>query len=970
MNGMAQRGPCRLSHGGQIDRLRSIAFRFNGRSYAGYAGDTLASALLANGIRTVARSFKFHRPRGIFACGVEEPNGLLTLSCGAHSIPLSRAPCIELTAGLEAHSHAGWPSLNWDAGRVLDAVSTLWAAGFYNKTFIRPSWHAYEGIIRRMAGLGRAPTGRDPDRYEVQNAHCDLLVVGGGVAGLEAALDAGRSGGRVILADQDIRLGGRALWQDIQVGTLSGAAWVARQEDQLEALPDVRILRRTTAVGYYDHNVVTLLERVRDSSADSRVSARVPRERLWIVRANRVVLATGAIEQPLIFSHNDRPGIILAGAAQQYCRRYAVAPGHQVLLATNNDTAYEVAQDLKGAGVNVVAITDSRSEISSEIRQRIKALSIPVLSRAIPIDTEGFSGLRSVTVGLLTADGLSLSAERKYACDALVVSGGWNPSLHLFAQAGGKLAYDESSGAVRPVRQLDPIEIVGAALESVRTGPRISPVGRTGRQWVDLLHDVTIADLELAVRERYMAIEHVKRYTTVGMAADQGKTSTAASLAVVAKLQAKPSSELGHTTLRPPFVPVTLGALVGRESDAHFKPKRYPPLHEWHVANGAVQQDFAGWQRPVVYLKKDETREQAGQREALAVRTAVGLFDASPLGKIEVHGPDALEFLDRFYLNTITSLTPGRIRYGLMLRENGSIFDDGTVVPLTSERVLLTTTATNAARVRAWLDEWHQCEWPHLRVAIVPVTEQWATLALAGPKARALLARVITDTDLSPDGFRHLTLREVHLFGLPARICRVSFTGELTYEISIPCTAAQSMWEVLLEVGQSFGLQPFGMDALLRMRLEKGFLHIGSDTDGTTVPDDVGWGKAAASKSRDYIGRRSLSLPENIRPDRLQLVGLEPVASGRAGNSASAQNPPYLVGSHLRIDNSNQPTDGWITSAGLGVLSGEPIALALLRGGRRLIGSELKVYEAGRAIARAQVVKPTFFDPAGVRINA
>jgi sarcosine oxidase subunit alpha len=953
---MSSAGPYRLSRGGQIDRSRLLSFLFNGRLYTGCSGDSVASALLANGIRTVARSFKFHRPRGIFACGLEEPNALLTLSSGADAIPSVRAPVVELTAGLQAHSQAGWPSVNFDIGRVLDVAAPLWAAGFYNKTFIWPSWHPYEGIIRRLAGLGRAPSGRDRDHYDIANSHCDVLIIGGGIAGLGEALEAGRAGARVILADQDSVLGGQSAWDGSMAGTASSAEWLAVVIKLLEAMRDVQILRRTTAVGCYDHNVVTLLERVGQPDRNS------PRERYRIVRAKRVVLATGAIEQPLIFSHNDRPGIMLAGSARQYVRRYGVAPGSRVLIATNNDSAYAAAWDLKEAGVTILSVTDSRKAVPAPHREAMKSLGIPLLTGWLPIDSDGFNGLSRVTVGQLSSDAQSVSSTERIACDALLVSGGWNPALHLFAQAGGKLAYDELSGALHPNVGIGSMLIVGRAAERVTVGPRVSPVGRTGRQWIDLLHDVTVADIELALRERFMSVEHVKRFTTVGMAADQGKTSTAASLEVIAKLRRISPAELGHTTMRPPLIPVTLGAIAGRDVRAHFAPMRFLPAHDWHLTHGARMQDFGGWQRPVAYLNEGETRERATQREAIAVRTRAGLFDGSPLGKIEVRGPDALEFLDRVYLNNLKTLKPGQIRYGLMLRETGVIFDDGTIAALAPDRVLVTTTSTNASRVTAWLEEWHQCEWPNLRVAVAAVTEQWATLSLAGPKARSILAKMGAQIDLSRAAFPHLALRECRLSGVPARICRVSFTGELTYEINVPAGAAPGLWATLMRIGEPEGLQAFGMDALLLMRLEKGFLHIGSDTDGTTVPDDIGWGEVACNKTRDYVGKRSLSLPENVRPDRLQLVGLKPMAS--------SANTGFVIGSHLRTDRSSNPTDGWITSAGRTVLTREPIALALLAGGRQRIDSEVVVYDAGVSVMRAQVVNLPFFDSTGERMHA
>ncbi len=1001
-------GPYRLTYGGQIDRTRRIPFCFNGKTYFGHPGDTLASALLANGLRTLARSLKFHRPRGIFSCGTEEPNALLEVD----GVPSARAPRVELTEGLEARSEQ---SLRFDAGRLLDFTAPLWSAGFYNKTFLWPRWHTYEGLIRRLAGRGRAPRAGDPDRYEVRNLHCDVLVVGAGKAGLCAALDSARAGARVVLVEQDRGLGGEIGWDGSTFGGVPWDAWVSHTAAELAGMADVRVLTRTTAVGCYDHRVVALIERT------ARTHPTAPRERLWVLRTDRLVLATGAIEQPLVFANNDRPGIFSARAARQYLRRYGVAVGRRVLIATNNDSAYALARDLKAAGLTVVAIIDSRRErdMPEAIRIADRSLGIAWLPRSMPVDTQGFGALKQVTVGLLSRDAESIQDYKSLRCDALAVSGGFAPALELYAQSGGKLIYDELSGVLQPTDKHPSIEIVGSAAEPVRIGPRVSPVGKRRRQWVDLLHDVTVADLELSLRENYTAVEHVKRYTTVGMAPDQGKTATAATIDILGKRRGVAPAHLGHTTFRPPVTPVTLGALAGREISERFAPKRLLPMHAWHLRHGAILHDFGGWQRPVAYLKSGDSREHAAQREARAVRTTCGLFDGSSLGKIEVRGPDALEFLDRFYINDLKTLQPGRVRYGLMLRETGILFDDGTVVALAPDHYLITTTSGNAARVYQWLEEWHQCEWPELRVAIVPVTEQWATVSLAGPRARAILSKLDMDIDLSNAAFPHLAMREGRLSGLPARLYRVSFTGELSYEINVPADSGLRLWEALLDARALDGLVPIGLDALMQLRLEKGFLHVGTDTDGTTVPDDVGWGKVASAKASDYIGKRSLTLPEHVRPDRLQLVGLilnatcdrslrgrerdfSPLAEGerKSANADGAFFNPnvscggavralgatafnaaavgasgviaanaFFVGSHLRQANSAQATDGWITSAGIATHTGEPIALALLRAGRRHIGTEVTVYDAGKPIARAQVVKTPFYDPTGARMN-
>ncbi len=950
------RGPYRLEHGGLLDRSKPLAFSFDGRALRGFEGDSLASALLANGVRTVARSFKFHRPRGVFSAGIEEPNSLVQLHQGARAIPSARAPAVRLQRGLIARSQSGWPSASFDLLRALDFAAPLFAAGFYNKTFIWPSWHVYEPMIRGLAGLGRSPVGPDPDRYDVRNVHCEVLVVGAGVAGLATASSAAATGERVVLIDQDTVFGGTSRWDGSSIEGMSAARWLETTIAGLQGAANVRCLPRTAAVGCYDHNVVTLIE---DVEADGDTGA--PRERYWIVRPRRIVLATGAIEQPLVFCNNDRPGVMLAGAARRYLKCQAVAPGRRILIATNNDSAYALATELHAAGIAPLAIVDSRVEVPQTRLAEMRALSVPVHTGSMPVDTRGFGALRRVDVARV--DGTSAIGDvRRFDCDALLVSGGWNPALHLFTQAGGKLIYRESSRALVPAAEIASVEIVGAALDqadSAPIGPRISPVGRSSRQWIDLRHDVAVADLELAVRENFTALEHVKRHTTVGMSVDQGKTSHVLALEVIAALRGCAPVQLGHTTMRPPVTPVTLGAIAGRSIGARFAPSRRSPLHDWHAAHGALVEDFGEWQRPAAYRQASETRAAAVQREAQAVRTAVGLFDASPLGKIEVHGPDAREFLDRFYINDFASLQPGRIRYGLMLRESGVIFDDGTVVALAPDRLLLTTTTGNAASVGAWLEEWRQCEWPQLRVAVFPVTEQWATITIAGPRARRILERLQPGCEMSNEAFPHFGLRETQLLGTPVRIGRVSFSGELSYEVNAAPDAAPTIWEALMYEGRDLGITPYGVDAVLHLRMEKGFLHVGTDTDDTTVPDDVGWGKAAAAKSREFIGKRSLAMPETRRADRLQLVGL-----------TGSDDHSIPIGSHLRLADSREVTDGWVTSTGRTVVDDRPVALALLRGGRARLDAVVTVYDGGRIVTRARVVNPPFYDPAGERMHA
>jgi sarcosine oxidase subunit alpha len=952
------RGPYRLPSGGRVDRSRTVRFTFDGCELSGLEGDTVASALLANGVRVVGRSFKYHRPRGIFSAGVEEPNALVRLHQGAHVVPSARATITPLSPSLAVGTHTGWPSVRFDVLRALDFVKPLFAAGFYNKTFIWPAWHWYEDAIRRMAGLGRAPEERDPSRYHLRNTHCDVLVVGGGVAGLRAAAEAAQRGARVLLVEQESELGGVNRWGGPAAD--GQRQWVEATLQRLAENPDVRILTRTTATSYHEHNVLGLVERVGEDTTNA------VRERYWVVRTKRIVLATGAIEQPLIFDNNDRPGVMLAGAARRYLHCHGVAPGRRVVIATNNDSAYAVVLDLRQAGVEIAAVLDSRAAVSQDLTTALQQRQITLRTGAMPVDTSGFGALKRVTAGRLSDDRTRVVETSGIEADALLVSGGWSPTLHLLAQASGKLQYDQDTGALEPAVVPPAFELVGAAAGAkgqgaYAIGPRVSPVGNTNAQWVDLRHDVVVSDLELAQRENFTSIEHVKRHTTVGMSVDQGKTSNAAALQIVGRIRGKAPSELGYTTLRPPFMPVTLGAIAARDIGDQFAPARRSPLHAWHASHGALLEDYGEWKRPALYVRAGETRADAIRREARAVRTAGGIYDGSSLGKIEIHGPDARDFLDRFYINNLLTLQQGKARYGLMLRESGVIFDDGTVVALAPDRLLMTTTSGGALRVGAWLEDWRQCEWPNLRVSITPVTDQWATVALTGVHARTLLQRLRPDFDVSNEAFPHLGMREGHVLGMPARVYRVSFSGELTYEINVPASSAVSLWEALLQEGEPLGITPYGLESLMLMRLEKGFLHIGSDTDGTTVPDDVGWGKVAANKGTHYIGKRSLSLAQNVRTDRLQLVGLQGLGT-----------ESLPMGGHLLFANreSTRPSDGWITSTGRGSLDDKPIALAMLSAGRAAVGREVTVHDAGRIVCRAKVVSPTFYDPTGARMNA
>ncbi|MFN3945797.1 MAG: sarcosine oxidase subunit alpha family protein [Allosphingosinicella sp.] len=964
---MDEDGPWRLATGGLIDRDRPLRFRFDGRAMIGRAGDTLASALLANGVRLVGRSFKYHRPRGLLGAGPEEPNALVQLGTGGRSRPNLRATEIELFDGLEAMPVNCWPSLRFDFTAINDRLSRFLPAGFYYKTFMWPDWHLYEGAIRRAAGLGRAPEGPDPDRYEHRYAHCDLLVVGGGPAGLAAALAGARQGARVFLAEQDPLLGGRLLWDEARIDGQPGLKWVADAERELRGAAEVRVLTRTTALGYFDHNELMLAEGRDPNSADST------HERAWHVRATRVVLATGSTERPLVFPGNDRPGVMLATAVRHYVGRHAVLPGRRAVIFTNNDDAYLTAEVLIRAGAEVAAVVDTRETAPHDRARPLREQGVEVVARGAVTGTAGRHALRSVQV--LEQGGRA----RWLSADLLAMSGGFNPNVHLFCQSGGRLIYDEAKSLFRPDVSVQPETSVGGArgtlslAAALREGhvaggggaqripsavagdPAVSPcwrvAGGSGKAFVDFQNDVSDADIALAARENFRSVEHLKRYTTLGMAPDQGKTSNVNALAIMAELTGRTIPGTGTTRYRFPYVPVSLGAMAGLRRGALLHPVRRLPAHARHLEAGASFEEYGGWSRPACYPRPGEGKEAAERREAAAVRQRVGLFDASPLGKIEVCGRDAGLFLDRIYANPMSSLKPGRLRYGLMLNELGVIIDDGVTARLAQDRFLVGTTGAGAARIADWLEEWLQCEWPQLDVVVAPVTEAWGVVTISGPSARALLDCIGTDFPIDAAAFPHMTMTGGRVAGIPCRVARVSFTGEVSFEISVPAHRTAELWQTLLEAGQPLGAEPAGIDAWMLLRTEKGYLHVGADTDGTTTPLDVGWERVLKRKD-DFIGRRSLDRPADRRGDRLQLVGLR------------AQDDSMLpVGAHLGRAGDSQ---GFVTSSGYSECLGRGVALGMVRGGRTRLGERIPLLSGAGEV---RIVDAAAYDPEGERLN-
>ena len=995
----------RLAAGGRIDRERPLSFSFNEQRLWGYEGDTLASALIANGIHLVGRSFKYNRPRGIFSDGSEEPNALVQIGTGAETLPNIRATQAELYEGLIAVSQNCWPNLRFDIGAINGLVSPLLPAGFYNKTFMWPKslWRYYEMVIRKMAGLGKAPTGPDPDRYDKAHVHCDVLVVGGGPAGLAAALAAGRAGARVILADEQLELGGHLLGRKALVNDQPAMNWVVEAVGELEAMEEVRLLPRTTVLAYFDHNYLTMLERVTDHLAPA-AGRELPRQRLWKVRARQVVLATGAHERPLVFRNNDQPGVMLASAAQSYVNRFAARPGNEAVVFTNNDSAYAVAGDLVDVGVRCTVV-DVRQEPSDEDRNAARKKGIEVFVGHAVVAAEGGKRVTGVDVAPLnaTASGYT-EVPRNLKCDLLLMSGGWNPAVHLFSQSRGKLAFDNARACFVPGESVQAERSAGACngtldlafvlsegreggkaaaaaagfrakgggaspkvetqtetpIRSVWRIPPREPDGAFNKHFVDFHNDVTAADLELAFREGYRSVEHLKRYTTTGMGTDQGKTSNVNALAILAKLSNAEIPDVGTTTFRPPYTPATFGALAGRDLGELADPVRMTAMHQWHVSNGARFEDVGQWKRPWYYPKPGEAMEDTLVRECRATRNAIGILDASTLGKIDIQGPDAAEFLNRIYTNGWKKLAVGRCRYGLMCTEDGMVFDDGVTSRLGDDHFLMTTTSGNAARVLGWLEEWLQTEWPALKVYCNSVTEHWATASVAGPLSRKLLGELTCDIDLDPQAFPFMSWCDGTVAGIPARVMRISFTGELSYEINVPSSYGMSLWTTLMGAGAQYGITPFGTETMHILRAEKGFIIAGQETDGTVTPLDLGL-EAMVSKQKDFIGKRSISRPDSMREDRKQLVGLltedqyELLPEGGQIVAELEARPPMKMIGH-------------VTSSYFSANLGHSIALALVKGGRSRHGETVHVPLEDKVI-RAKITAPQFYDVDGKRMH-
>ncbi len=992
----------RIPGKGRVDPSAPVTFTFDGRRYQGLRGDTVASALLANGVHLMGRSFKYHRPRGAVTAGSEEPNALIGTSRGPGRFePNTRATVQELRAGLVTESQNKWPSLAFDIGAVNDRAYMLFSAGFYYKTFMWPRsfWDkVYEPFIRAAAGLGKSPTEPDPDTYASRNLHTDVLVVGGGAAGISAALVAARSGARVVLVDENPEMGGSLLSDpSIRIDGQGSWAWLADQLSQLRAA-GVKLMTRTTAIGYYHQNMLGLVERVTDHLDQPPQGA--PRERMWHVRAQQVILAQGALEKPLVFDGNDRPGVMLAGAAQTYLNRYGVKVGDCAAVVTSHDSAYYAAFDLVDAGGRVAAIVDTRPTVRADLVEATRKRGIELLTGHTATATYGRLRVKGVRVNPVS--GSRVGAGRKIACDALLISGGWTPSLHLFSHTKGSLRWDAESRTFLPDHKTEACQIAGAgrglwgygpALEdgvkagmaaanalgrnATPTGARVEgdrpgtgtsqkelPTDRSAgkaKAFVDFQNDVTAKDIRLAVREGMRSIEHVKRYTTNGMATDQGKMSNINGLMIAADALGKEPPQVGLTTFRPPYTPTSFGAFAGYHKGATFELTRKTPIDPWAEAHGAVFEPVSLWRRAWYFPKAGEDMHAAVARECRATRASVGMFDASTLGKIEVAGPDAVEFMNRMYTNPWTKLAPGRCRYGLLLGEDGFIRDDGVIGRLSQDLFHVTTTTGGAARVLNMMEDYLQTEWPDLDVWLTSTTEQWATVAVNGPNARKVLAPLVEGLDMSDAAFPHMSVAECRVAGLPARLFRISFTGELGFEINVPARHGLALWKAIHEAGQAYDICPYGTETMHVLRAEKGYIIIGQDTDGTVTPQDAGLDWAIGKAKKDFVGKRSLSRPDIVAPNRKQLVGL-----------LTEDGSKLEEGAQIVLDpNQKLPMTmaGHVTSSYDSTALGRPIAMALIQGGLSRMGETVHIPMPNGTI-RAKVTSTNFYDPEGERLKA
>jgi sarcosine oxidase subunit alpha len=980
----------RLPNGRLIDRNKPLSFSFDGKTYRGFAGDTLASALIANGVMFMGRSFKYHRPRGPLTAGSAEPNALVEVGTGARREPNVRATTLELANGLVTRSQNRWPSLCFDVSAVNQIVAPFLVAGFYYKTFMWPKsfWEKlYEPVIRMAAGLGTATHKPDPDRYEKTNAHCDVLVIGGGPAGLSAALAAARAGARVLIADENPQPGGALLFDDDIINAAPAHDWAAQTIADLVGRDNVRFLPRTTVFGRYDGNSFGALERVQKHLSEP--DAAKPVERLWRIYAKQTILASGAQERPLVFGGNDRPGVMQASAVRQYVNHYRVSPGRRAVIFTNNSSGYQTASCLIKNGIEVAAIIDSRKSADTE-----RSSDDKVFQNSVVTNVKGYKSVRGVEV-------FCNGTVQTIDCDFVAMSGGWNPNVHLACHHGEKPDWNEAIAAfVAPDTPVNMVTIGAAAGDfslqaclqagaskgaraakaagfrsksvkalEVSEGPRFSiePLWNvdqsTGKAFIDFQNDVTSKDVPLAAREGYKDVEMAKRYTTLGMATDQGKLSNVNAIGILAGETAKTIPQVGTTTYRPFYTPVSFGALAGAETRKNFAPTRYPPTHKWAMEQGAVMLENGLWMRPGWFPHKgDRDGFDAMKREVINTRKNVGVCDVSTLGKIDLQGPDAAEFMNRIYCNGWKTLPVGKARYGVMLREDGIVFDDGTASRLAENHFVITTTTANAGPVMAHMEFCHQVLWPELDIQFFSITDQWAQIAVAGPKSRQTLQKIITQ-DLSNEAFAFMAARPVTIAGgVRGRLFRISFSGELAYELAVPADYGDSLIRTIMAAGEEFSILPYGIEALTAMRIEKGHAA-GGELNGTVTAYDLGLGKLMSTK-KDYIGCALAKREAFHRTDRWRLVGLLP----------EDKQEKIHGGAHiLNVGDSPsmQNDQGYITSATFSPMLDQWIALGLVNAGGQRHGQTVEIWDALRdSFVKATICDPVFYDREHVKLHA
>ena len=999
----------RLARGGRLlNKGKPLRFTFNGKHFKGYEGDTLASALLANDQMLVGRSFKYHRPRGIVASGAEEPNALVGLGRGARFEPNQRVTTTELFDGLESESQNHWPSLEFDVGVVNNYAARFLPAGFYYKTFMAPraAWkHLFEPIVRQSAGLGKVPKDRDADTYEHFYAHVDVLILGGGVAGLQAALAAGQAGAKVLLLEQTAHLGGRALVDGGLIDGIASADWVAQTGAALHAMPNVEIRLRAMGAGVYDHGYALGYERLTDHAP----LAQGPRHRMWRIRAQQIVTATGAIERPLSFAGNDIPGVMLASAVRDYLVNYGVSIGDRTVVVTNNDDAYRTAIALHRAGLIVPAILDARPTGGGALAAEAHALGIRVETGKGIARGHGGKRVKSVSVCLQAGEGAALE---EIKCDAVAMSGGWSPVVHLWSHCGGKLIWDAAQAHFRPDAARPPTGADGAGFvlaagsadgqmdlcdalanahragqeAAERCGFQAGPAGAAQapaqpqaplepvwimpqganaklrmKSWLDYQNDVKVSDVQLAAREGYESVEHTKRYTTLGMATDQGKLSNINGLAVLSDALDQQIPRTGTTTFRPPYTPISMGAIAGEARGEIFQPLRRTPMHGWHEQNGAHWEPVGHWRRPYCYLRPGETVETAVNREILQTRNSVGMLDASTLGKIIVKGSDAGKFLNLMYTNAMAGLAPGKCRYGLMCSENGFLMDDGVVARIDADTFLCHTTTGGADRIHAHMEEWLQTEWWDMQVYTANVTEQYAQIAVVGPNARKVLES-LGGMDVSRDALGFMEWADGELSGIPVRVYRISFSGELSYEIAVDAGRGQELWDKIAAAGAAFDIMPYGTEALHVLRAEKGFIMIGDETDGTVIPQDLGLNWAISKKKDDFIGKRAQQRRHMTDPNRWKLVGLETLDGSVLPDGA------YAVAEGVNA-NGQRNMQGRVTSTYHSPTLGKGIAMGLVLHGPDRMGEVIDFPKVDGHIVKARICDPVFYDKDGEKQN-